>query len=414
MRIAIVGTGISGMVAAYLLHAEHKLVVYEANDYIGGHTNTVEIEAHGRRYAIDTGFIVYNELNYPNFSALIGQLGIESQPAPMSFSVRCEQTGLEYSPTTLNALFAQRRNLLNPRFWRMVADIFRFRKESAELLRPEAPNVTLRDYLHGKHYSRAFMEHFLIPMGAAIWSADPISFQEFPARFFCRFFHRQGFLNVRNQPQWRTICTGAQRYVEALTRPYRGAVRLGTPVTAIRRYPDRVEVTAANVPPEKFDQVILATHSDQALRLLVDATRDERRVLGAIPYQENETVLHTDETLLPRFRLARAAWNYHVPEDSRTGATVTYSMNRLQRLEAPEEFCVTLNATETIASAKILRRTIYHHPVYTPAALDAQMEFDIINGTNRTYFCGAYWGYGFHEDGVNSAIDVGRYFGKSL
>ncbi len=335
MRIAIVGSGISGMVAAHLLHADHELVVYEANDYIGGHTCTVEIETEGRRHAIDTGFIVYNEANYPNFSALISRLGIESQPAPMSFSVRCEESGLEYSPSTLNTLFAQRRNLLNPRFWRMTADIFRFRRESAELLRPDAPNVTLREYLQGKRYSRAFTERFLLPMGAAIWSADPIRFHDFPAPFFCRFFHRQGFLNVRNQPQWRSIRGGAQRYVEALTKPYSHVVRLRTPVTAVRRFLDRVEVRAANASPESFDQLILATHSDEALRLLVDATDDEKRVLGAIPYQENETVLHTDETLLPRRHLARASWNYHISGDSPVGATVTYSMNRLQRLATP-------------------------------------------------------------------------------
>lgn len=414
MRIAIVGTGISGMVAAYLLHSEHELVVYEANDYIGGHTHTVEIEAHGRHYAIDTGFIVYNRINYPNFSTLIERLGIESQPAPMSFSVRCEESGLEYSPSTLNTLFARRRNLLNPVFWRMIAEIFRFRRDSAELLRPDASNMTLREFLQGKHYSRAFMEYFLIPMGAAIWSADPIRFQEFPARLFGRFFHRQRFLNARNQPRWRTISGGSQRYVEALTRPYRHTVKLGTQVTAVRRYPDRVEITAGKGPPERFDRVILATHSDQALGLLADATRDERRVLGAIPYQENETVLHNDETLLPRRRRVRAAWNYHVQGKSSAGATVTYSMNRLQSIHAPEEFCVTLNIAKAISATRILERKIYHHPIYTPAALDAQADFDTINDVRRTYFCGAYWGYGFHEDGVNSALAVGRYFGKSL
>ncbi len=414
MRIAIVGTGISGMVVAYLLHADHELVIYEANDYIGGHTCTEEIETDGRRHAIDTGFIVYNEVNYPNFSTLIRRLGVESQTAPMSFSLRCEESGFEYSPSTLNSLFAQRRNLLNPRFWRIIADIFRFRRESAALLRPDAPNITLGEFLEDRQYSRVFQQEFLLPMGAAIWSADPTRFRAFPARFFCRFFHRQGFLNVRKQPQWRSIRGGAQRYVTVLTRPYRQQVRLGTPVTGIRRYPNRVEVRAVNASAERFDRVILATHSDEALQLLVDATDDEKRVLGAISYQENETVLHTDETLLPRCHRARASWNYHVLAERGMGPTVTYSMNRLQRLAAPREFCVTLNATRAISPASILRRRIYHHPVYLPAALDAQRDFDTINGSNRTFFCGAYWGYGFHEDGVNSALAVGRYFGKNL
>ncbi len=414
MRVAIVGTGISGMVAAYLLHADHDLVVYEANDYIGGHTCTEEIETDGGRWAIDTGFIVYNERNYPNFSALIHRLGIESQPAPMSFSVRCEASGLEYSPSTPSSLFAQPRNFLNVRFWRMMADVFRFRQESAELLLPDAPNVTLGEYLRGKRYSRAFTEQFLLPMGAAIWSADPVRFQEFPARFFCRFFHRQGFLNIRNQPQWRSIRGGAQRYVAALTQPYRRCVRLSTPVMRIRRLSDQVEVSTAGASPERFDRVILATHSDEALRLLADASDDEKRVLGAIPYQENDTVLHTDESLLPKSHRARASWNYRVSAEASGGATVTYSMNRLQCLTAPKEFCVTLNATEAISPVRILRRKTYHHPVYQPAALDAQREFDTINGVYRTYFCGAYWGYGFHEDGVNSALAAARYFGKSL
>lgn len=414
MRIAIVGTGISGMVAAYLLCRKHDITVYEANDYVGGHTNTVEVESDGRRLPVDTGFIVFNEPNYPNFTRLLKRLQVPSQPAPMSFSVRCEKTGLEYSPTSLNSLLAQRRNLVKLAFWRMIFDVFRFRRESRELLEGADPSVTLQTYLNSRGYSKGFVDKFILPMGAAIWSADPERFRHVPAYYFVRFFTMHGFLNVRDQPQWQVVQGGSRRYVEALIRPYAERIRLNTPVIRVRRYGDHVYVETADGSAARYEHVVLAAHSDQALRMLADPSADEKRILGAMGYQKNLAVLHSDGSLMPRNRRAWASWNYHILPGPSQSVAMTYHMNSLQTLRASREFCVTLNHLQAIDPEKIHRKIIYHHPVYTARALDAQRELDTISGVNRTYFCGAYHGYGFHEDGVKSALSVGERFGERL
>lgn len=413
MHIAVIGAGISGMVAARILHSEHDITVFEANDYIGGHTHTVDVADDDRTLAVDTGFIVFNERTYPNFVALINQLGVPWQDSEMSFSVHCERTGLEYCPNPPALFFAQRRNLFRPSIWRMVREILAFRRElprTTEL--PET--VTLGDHLSQKRYSRAFVEYFLVPMGAAIWSADPGRFEEMPACMFARFFYNHGFLELHDQPQWLVIQGGSRNYVGALTQPYQDCIRLGCSVRSIRRRPDHVEIETTDGQRESFDQVVLATHSDQALRLLEDPTDKEREILGAIPYQENVVVLHTDTDMLPKRRKVWASWNYRVPRESQSAVAITYDMNILQSLKADREYCVTLNQTEKINPAKIERRFVYAHPVYDPQALRAQRRHAEISGTNRTHFCGAYWGYGFHEDGVNSALAVGQAFGKGL
>jgi predicted NAD/FAD-binding protein len=414
MKIVIVGTGISGLVVAYLLSPEHDITVFEANDYIGGHTNTIEVEQQGTTYAIDTGFIVFNDWTYPNFIRLLARLGVASQPSTMSFSVKCEKTGLEYNGTSLNTLFAQRRNLLRPAFYRMVRDILRFNSAAPALLQHGTPDLTLSHYLEAHHYSPEFVEHYLLPMGAAIWSANPQQMRHFPARYFVQFFHNHGMLNLNNRPQWRVITGGSARYVEALTRPYRERVRLRCPVQSITRYPGHVEVKPQYGDKERFDQVVIATHSDQALALLTDPTEAEVEVLSAFPYQENEAILHTDSTLLPRRRRAWASWNYHILREGHGRVAITYLMNSLQNLCAPQPFCVTLNRSDAIDPASVIQRVTYHHPVYTPRAVAAQKRHRSLNGVNRTSFCGAYWGYGFHEDGVNSALTVCQTFGKSL
>jgi predicted NAD/FAD-binding protein len=414
MKIAVIGGGISGMLAAYLLCEEHQVTVYEANDYIGGHTNTIEATVSGRRYALDTGFIVFNQETYPNFIKLMRRLNVPYQPSDMSFSVSCDETGLEYRATSLDTLFAQRRNLLNGRFLRMILEILRFRRESGELLAGSDPGPTLGDYLRQRGYSRYFIEKFIIPMGAAVWSAVPDRFQEFPASAFVRFFTNHGMLRIRNQPQWYVIKGGSQRYVEALTRPYRDRIRLRTPVAAVHRHPDRVVVTARDGAAEAFDQVVIAAHSDQALTMLADPSAAEREILAAIPYQENRTVLHTDDGQLPKTLKARASWNYRVPVGGGHPAVVTYSLNRLQSIDAPHEFCVTLNSPDTMAANATIYETVYHHPVYDSGAFAAQQRWAEVNGVNRTWFCGAYWGYGFHEDGVKSALAVCGQFGKTL
>ena len=414
MRIAIIGTGISGMTTAYLLSEDHEVVVYEANDYIGGHTNTADVSLNGQQYAVDTGFIVFNEKTYPNFVKLMRRLGVGWQNSVMSFSVQCEKTGLEFCPSNLNSLFIQRRNLLRPSFYRMLWDAMRFKRDSETLLESDDYELTLAEFLRGKGYSQAFVQHFIIPMGEAIWSADPVKFNEFPARYFAQFFKNHGFLNVKDQPQWLTIKGRSRQYIKPITQPYADQIRLNCPVASVRRYPDHVEIQPQNQMPEKFEQVVIATHSDQALALLEDPTDAEKHILGVIPYQENLAVLHCDESLLPSKKAAWASWNYHIPQKDLGRVAVTYNMNILQRIGAPRELCVSLNLAKAIDPNKIYREIIYHHPVYNPESLAARHSHPEINGANRTFYAGAYWGYGFHEDGVASALAVCRHFGKNL
>jgi len=414
MRIAIIGTGISGLTSAYLLSEDHEVVVYEANSYIGGHTNTVDVSLNGQPYAVDTGFIVFNEKTYPHFVKLMRRLGVGWQNSVMSFSVQCEKTGLEFSPSTLNSLFIQRRNLLRPSFYRMLWDAMRFKRDSEALLESDDYGLTLAEFLTGKGYSQAFVQHFIIPMGEAVWSTDPVKFNEFPARYFAQFFKNHGFLNVKDQPQWLTIKGRSRQYIKPITQPYVDQIRLNCPVASVRRYPDHVEIQPQNEAAEKFDQVVIAAHSDQALALLDDPTDAEKNILGVIPYQENQAVLHCDESLLPSKKAAWASWNYHIPQEDLGRVAVTYDMNILQRIGAPRELCVSLNLAKAIDPVKIYRELIYHHPVYNPESLAARHSHREINGVNRTYYAGAYWGYGFHEDGVASALEVCRHFGKTL
>jgi predicted NAD/FAD-binding protein len=404
MRIAVIGSGISGLVAAHHLSREHEVTVYESADYVGGHTHTVDVEHEGRPYAVDTGFIVFNDWTYPNFIALLEQLGVPWQPSRMSFSVRCEKTGLEYNGTSLNALFAQRRNALRPSFLRMVADILRFNRRAPALLAGPCGGISLGEFLERGGYSRPFLEHYIIPMGAAIWSSRPADMLRFPARFFVEFFANHGFLSVDERPTWRVIRGGSREYVKRLTAPFAGRIHLNTPVESLQRNPLKVCLRLRNGTVEHFDQVFVACHSDQALELLADPSQPEREVLGAIAYQANEAVLHTDRRLMPRRPLAWAAWNYHLPLEPRERVTVTYNMNILQSLQAPVQFLLTLNRTADIDPRTIAGTYVYHHPVYTVAAVAAQRRRHEINGTNRTYYCGAYWSFGFHEDGVKSAL----------
>ena len=414
MKIAVIGSGISGMTAAYLLSEDHEVVLFEANDYIGGHTNTADVTLNGRQYPVDTGFIVFNAKTYLNFIKLMKRLGIGWQNSVMSFSVQCEKTGLEFSPSTLNSLFIQRRNLFRPTFYRMLWDVARFKRDAEVLLMTGDYDLTLSDYLTQKGYSKGFVQHFIIPMGEAIWSADPAAFNRFPVRYFAEFFKNHGFLNVKDQPQWLTIKGGSRQYIKPLTQPYRDRIRVGCPVAAVRRRAECVEVQPANAPTEKFDNVVIATHSDQALKLIEDPTDAERKILGTIPYQENIAVLHSDESLLPSKRAAWASWNYHIPKKDLGRVAVTYDMNILQNIGAPRELCVSLNLTKAIDPAKIYKQMTYHHPVYNPESLAARYSHSDISGINRTHFCGAYWGYGFHEDGVKSALEVCKGFGKTL
>jgi len=414
VRIAVVGAGVSGLVAAWILSRAHEVTVFEKDSRVGGHTNTFDAPAGGRTWPVDTGFIVHNRETYPNFTRILSTLGVTTKESTMSFSVKCEETGLEYCPSTPGTLFAQRRNLFRPAFWRMLRDALCFRREMPAILAGSGYETTLGEYLRQGGYSTAFIEEFLIPMGAAIWSTDPDRFRNVPLRFFVRFFANHRFLEPEGQPGWRVIEGGSRRYLEPLTATFRDRIATGAAVASIRRREDGVDVLLARGETRTFDQVVVATHSDQALALLSDPGEAERGILGAIPYQENRTLLHTDVSLLPKRRKAWAAWNFHrLP--GRTGrAAVTYDMSILQGIRAPEEFLVTLNREEAVDPSRVLYRTVYHHPVYTAEALAAHSRWREINGIRRTWFCGAYWGYGFHEDGVNSALAVTRALGMEL
>jgi predicted NAD/FAD-binding protein len=413
VKVAVVGTGVSGMVLARLLHGAHELTVFEADARIGGHVHTVPVEAGGRTWPVDTGFIVCNDRTYPNFLRLLRALEVGTQPSDMSFSVSCRRTGLEYNGTSLNTLFAQRTNLLRPSFHRMVRDILRFHREAPRILDESDDGLTLGGLLERGRYSAAFAENYLLPMGGAVWSAEARSMLDVPARWFVRFFHHHGMLTVDDRPQWRVVRGGSRTYADALVAPFRHRIRTGAPVASVRRCADYVEVTPRGGAPEAFDQVVLATHSDQALQVLADPSPAEREVLGAIPYQENVAVLHTDAGVMPRRRLAWAAWNYHL-RSSAPGVAVTYWMNRLQSLDAPENWFVTLNDVGDIDPRRIVRRIVYHHPVYRRAGVAAQSRWAEVNGVRRTWYCGAWWGFGFHEDGVKSALAVAERFGRSL
>ena len=418
MRIAIVGAGVSGLVSAHLLGGRHEVTVFEAAGYAGGHTNTIRVDTADATHQVDTGFIVFNDRNYPNFERLLQRLGVASQASSMTFSVSDGRGDFEYNGSSPNGLFAKRGHLVTPWFHRMVADMARFNRAARELARTygdgRGDGPSLGHWLEQQRFSKPFIDRLIVPQASAVWSADPAQMWTFPARFLAEFFENHGMLSLRNRPQWRTVSGGSARYVEALLATFGGRLRLRTPVQTILRRDDHVLVTPLGGDPEPFDEVILATHSDQALALLGDASDRERALLGAIPYQANEAVLHTDVRMLPRRRRAWASWNYHLRDRPDNRTTVTYHMNRLQSLSAEQEFCVTLNRTAEIDPAHIIRTIAYSHPVYTGDGVAAQRRFAEINAQNRTHFCGAYWGWGFHEDGVVSALRVAERFGARL
>jgi uncharacterized protein len=414
MRIAIVGAGVSGLVAAHLLHREHEIVVYEAASYAGGHTNTIRVDTADETHHVDTGFVVMNDRNYPTFTRLLDRLGVARQPTHMSFSVKGEEIDFEYSGTP-RGIYCQPGNIASVRFQRMIVDLLRFNRALRGLLEREESGESMHEFLSRHRFSRAFVERLIVPQLSAVWSADPHQTGLFPARFIAEFFANHGMLGFRDRPRWSTVVGGSARYVEALTAPFADRIRLGAPVDSVTRGADAIEVVAAGAGPERFDQVILATHPDQALAILGDPSERERELLGAIGYQRNEAVLHTDSSLLPRRRAARSAWNFHLLREPKPLSTVTYYMNHLQRLRSDVDFCVTLNRTEAIDPEKIIRTISYAHPVYTPRAVAAQAEHGSISAlSRRTHYCGAYWGWGFHEDGVASAVRACRPFGVTL
>ena len=414
-KIAIIGSGISGLTCAYLLAKKYDITVFEKNDYIGGHTATVDVEHNGEKHAIDTGFIVCNNKTYPNFLKLLSQIGVDYKDTEMSFSVHNVQSQLEYNGNNLNSLFAQRSNIFRPSFWLLIREILRFNKVCKSLYEQDIDvNLTLGDLLEKEAFSDHFCQHYILPMGAAIWSTSLQEMRDFELKFFVRFFYNHGLLNISDRPQWHVIKGGSREYVKPLTEAFKDRIELNSQITSVTRSNDGVTLHFNDGKSRDFDDVIFACHSDQALALLGDATTQEQSVLGSIPYSENEVVLHTDINLLPKRKLAWASWNYRLDSNNPRPAAVTYNMNILQGLRSETTFCVTLNQTNQINPSKVLRKFIYHHPVFNKQSMHAQQQRLDICGQNNTHFCGAYWYNGFHEDGVRSALDVCKRFDCEL
>ena len=415
MRIAVIGAGIAGLGAAYLLGRKHEVVVYEAEQRLGGHTHTHAIELAGEKHAVDTGFIVFNPDHYPLLTRLFGELGVESQPTIMSFAVKNEITGLEYNATNPERLFCQRRNLLRPKFWGMVRDILRFYREAPALLADPAPGPTIGEYLYRGGYGALFIEDHLLPMASALWSSPTETVMDFPAKYLVQFMANHQMLDPGTRKPWQVVRGGSSRYLDKLVPAIRAEFRRGAPVLSLQRDADGVTLRVDG-DLSRFDQVVLACHADQALAMLGDASSAETEVLGAMRFQRNDTVLHTDTSLLPRNRRAWAAWNaLRLKPDPRHPAahacTVSYSMNLLQGLATDTQFIVTLNATQRIDPAKILARMDYAHPLYSHASVAAQARWAEISGARRTWYAGAYWGWGFHEDGLRSGVRVAQALG---
>ncbi|REL26883.1 FAD-dependent oxidoreductase [Thalassotalea euphylliae] len=415
-RIAVIGSGIAGLTSAYLLSKKHQVTVFEQNDYIGGHTATIDIDYQGEQLAIDTGFIVFNNKTYPLFLQLLEEIGVGRQETEMSFSVHNLQTGFEYNGHNLNTLFAQRRNIVRPRFWHLISEILRFNRHCKALHGAglDDNGQTLGQFLNEHNYSRFFCEHYILPMGAAIWSSSVAEMEAFELKFFIRFFHNHGLLNIADRPQWYVIPGGSKQYIAPLTKSFANDIQLNAELIAVTRQENSVTLRFTSGSEQVFDEVVFACHSDQALALLGDASSEEKQVLGDIPYQANSVVLHTDKALLPKRKKAWASWNYQLTTNRNRPASVTYNMNILQGLNAKHTYCVTLNQEEDINPEHIIKKFEYHHPVFNLTSMAAQQKRALICGQRNTHFVGAYWYNGFHEDGVRSANDVAERFGCEL
>lgn len=408
-RIAIIGSGISGLTAAHYLHSQCDIEIFEKNDYVGGHTHTHDVQVAGKTYPVNTGFIVYNDWVYKNFNKILASLDVEREPTKMSFSVRDENSGLEYCGNTIDSLFAQRKNLISPSFHKMVLDILRFNRVSQQDLERNrlSETLTLRDYFEQHKFGKNFINQYIVPMGAAIWSSGEAKMLDFPALFFIRFFKNHGLLSVTNRPQWYVLKGGSRSYIEPLIEPFKHKIHLNSNIRTVKRFEEHVTLLFDNGDTKTFDEVIFACHSDQALALLNDPTNTEKDILSSIPYAKNEVVLHTDERLLPTRKKAWGAWNYHLTGDQEKLPALTYNMNILQNFQqAPVTFCVTLNNSQAIDPDKIIARFEYDHPIFGQGSVSSQARYHDIGNKNQTHFCGAYWFNGFHEDGVNSALRV--------
>ena len=411
-NIAIIGSGISGLTSAYLLSRYHNVHLYEKNDYIGGHTHTHELIENSNKLNVDSGFIVYNENTYPNFIKLLDTLKVERQHTEMGFSVKSNIGDFEYAGNSLRSFFAQKSNILKPKFWKMTFDIIRFNKIASNDHEKKI-NLSLKEYLNKYSFSKSFAKNYILPMGAAIWSTSPKLMLDMPAYFFIRFFKNHGLLKIADRPQWWVIKNGSNQYVKEIIKPFINHIHLNSKIDTISRKDGKVYIGTKDK-IKKYDSIVISTHSNQALNLLSDPTTDEKNILGNIKYQKNTALIHTDVSILPKRKLAWSSWNYLINQDSNQLVTLTYNMNILQNLKSNKTYCVTINNTKKLNPDKIIKEIIYHHPLFTESSVKAQKQKAIICGCNNTYYTGAYWGYGFHEDGVNSALDVCSKFGIKL
>lgn len=413
-RIAVIGSGISGLAAAYYLSRRFEVSLFEKEPRIGGHTHTVTVESSRGPLAVDTGFIVHNDRTYPNLVRLFAELGVETQPSDMSFAVNCPSTGYEYSSRGLGGFFAQRSNIFRPSQYQLAREILRFNREAPRLLDdPALASFSLGEVIERGGYSPLFSSRYLYPMASAVWSMSPDAIRGFPALTLLRFFQNHGMLGVNTHPKWKVVRGGSSTYLEPITAPYGDRIHTSTLISGVRRSADGVTLEFRDGPPRSFDQVVFACHGNQILPLLQTPTPAEQEILSGFTTSRNEVVLHTDSSILPSRTQARASWNYHLDQESDSGATLTYHMNRLQSLEVPEDYCVTMNPNGILDPEKVIRRMIYHHPLYTRDAIRSQARWGEISGRDRIHFCGAYWCYGFHEDGLNSALRVARALGVS-
>ena len=415
MRIAIIGSGISGLTCAWLLHRKHNITLFEKDARVGGHVHTVNVPSDTGSLSIDTGFIVFNDRTYPNFCRILKLLKVPSKASSMSFSIVNERSGLEYSGGSFAGLFAQRRNLFRPSFLRLLRDILRFHRRAADYLSDDRPEETVREFLARERFSDAFSSHYLIPLTASIWSAPPASVDGFPMRFLLRFLSNHGMLQVFDRPTWRVVGGGSETYVRAMCTAFDHRIRRESAVKRVTRDQSGVQVRWGDGESALFDEVIFACHADQALRILADASEQERVLLEAFPYQANDAILHTDHAVLPKNRRAWSSWNYRIPASREERVSITYNMNMLQGIRSESTYCVTLNAPEGfIDEGRVIKRIAYQHPSFSLRSKDAQSAHEKAIRVNRTSFCGAYWRYGFHEDGVRSALAVCERFGKVL
>ena len=412
MKIAIVGAGISGNAIAHLLHKEHKITLFEKNDRIGGHSHTHKIQIEDKTISVDTGFIVFNKKTYPLFTSLLDKLGVDYEDSNMSFSVFSKLSGLEYNGTNLNTLFSQRKNLFNFKFIKMVLEIFRFNKKALELLSTKE-EITLGDYLANHNYSSYFSKHYILPMGSAIWSSNIETMLNFPAKFFVKFFHNHGMLNINDRPQWLTITGGSESYVKKLCEPFINSIKLNSNIRFIERMENKVIIHHSQG-SENFDYLFMACHSNEALKLIKDTSYVEKELLGSIPYADNDVYLHTDASIMPKHKLSWAAWNYNIDNKSHEPISLTYNMNILQNIKSESPVLVTLNPKSNIDPKKIIKKLNYSHPTFNIDGINAQKKHHLISGVNRTFYAGAYWGNGFHEDGVKSAYDVVNQLNKLI